>query len=65
VRPAESDNDYWRTGHYLLPVYTMNSPGVLPLKNSCIAWVPLEDENTLVWNIGQQNWTPRCPASEG
>jgi nitrite reductase/ring-hydroxylating ferredoxin subunit len=55
VRPAESNTDYWRTGHYLLPFYTMNAPGVLPLKNSCIAWVPLDDENTLVWNIGQQN----------
>jgi nitrite reductase/ring-hydroxylating ferredoxin subunit len=54
VRPAEAETDYWRTGHYLLPFFTMNAPGVLPLKNSCIAWVPLDDENTMVWNIGNQ-----------
>jgi nitrite reductase/ring-hydroxylating ferredoxin subunit len=54
VRPAESDNDYWRTGHYLAPFWTMNAPGVLPIKNACIAWVPLDDEHTMVWNIGQQ-----------
>jgi phthalate 4,5-dioxygenase oxygenase subunit len=53
VRPAEDGTDYWRTGHYLLPFWTMNAPGVLPLKNSCIAWVPLDDENTMVWNIGR------------
>jgi nitrite reductase/ring-hydroxylating ferredoxin subunit len=54
VRPAESDNDYWRTGHYLMPFYTMNAPGVLPLKNSANAWVPLDDENTMVWGFGPQ-----------
>src|ERR1700710_405021 len=46
VRPAEEGSEYWRTGHYLLPFFTMNAPGVLALKNSCQAWVPLDDENT-------------------
>jgi hypothetical protein len=54
VRPAESDSDYWRTGHFLMPFYTMNAPGVLPLKNSANAWVPLDDENTMVWGFGPQ-----------
>ena len=58
VRHAEDTTDYWRTGHYLLPFWTMNAPGVLPLKNSCIAWVPLDDENTMVWNIGQLQRLP-------
>ena len=49
VRPAEADSDYWRTGHFLMPFFTMNAPGVLPLKNSCNAWVPLDEENTMVW----------------
>src|SRR5215471_18600617 len=52
VRAAEADNDYWRTGHFLMPFYTMNAPGVLPLKNSANAWVPLDDENTMVWGFG-------------
>ena len=29
ARPR-TDTDYWRTGHFLLPFYTMNAPGVLP-----------------------------------
>src|SRR6266550_2521932 len=33
VRPAEEDTEYWRTGHFLLPFYTLNGPGLLPLKN--------------------------------
>src|SRR5205807_696485 len=57
VRPAEKGMEYWRTGHYLLPFYTMNAPGLLAQKNSCQAWVPLDDENTLVWLIGMQSMT--------
>jgi len=53
IRNGEADSEYWRMGHYLLPFYTMNAPGLLGIKNSCIAWVPLDDENTLVWNIGR------------
>ncbi len=65
VRPAESDNDYWRTGHYLMPFYTMNAPGVLPLKNSANAWVPLDDENTMVWGFGPQRLFGLDPESAG
>ena len=65
VRPAEADSDYWRTGHFLLPFYTMNAPGVLPLKNSAGAWVPLDDENTLVWNFGPQRLSGLDPESQG
>jgi len=32
----------------------MNAPGVLPIKNTMNAWVPLDDENTMVWAIGPQ-----------
>ena len=54
VRPAEENSEYWRMGHYMLPFYTINAPGLLGIKNTCIAWVPLDDENTMVWNIGRQ-----------
>jgi nitrite reductase/ring-hydroxylating ferredoxin subunit len=53
IRDAELDTEYWRMGHYLLPFFTMNAPGLLGIKNSCIAWVPLDDHNTMVWNIGR------------
>jgi len=52
VRPAEEGTEYWRTGHFLMPVFTMNAPGVMPIKNSFSAWVPLDDEHTLIWGIG-------------
>ena len=65
VRPAERDSDYWRTGHFLLPFYTMNAPGVLPLKNSANAWVPLDDENTMVWGFGPQQRFGLDPQAAG
>jgi hypothetical protein len=52
VRPAEPGTEYWRTGVFLLPFFTMNAPGVMPIKNSASAWVPLDDEHTLVWSFG-------------
>jgi nitrite reductase/ring-hydroxylating ferredoxin subunit len=63
VRPAEADSEYWRMGSFLLPFYTMNAPGLLGIKNTCIAWVPLDDENTMVWNIGRQQLLQ--PGTEG
>jgi hypothetical protein len=65
VRDAEADSDYWRTGHFLLPFFTMNAPGVLPLKNAAGAWVPLDDENTMVWNFGPQQQQRLAPDAAG
>ena len=65
VRPAEEGTDYWRTGHFLMPFFTMNAPGVLPLKNSMNAWVPLDDENTMVWGIGPQQQMRLDPEATG
>jgi hypothetical protein len=61
VRPGEPETEYWRTGHFLMPFWTMNAPGVMPHKNSCTAWVPLDDEHTLIWNVapaGQRGMGP-------
>jgi hypothetical protein len=51
-RPAEEHNEYWRTGHFLLPFYTMNAPGILGKKVSVTAWVPADDENTWTFGMG-------------
>ena len=51
ARPATDDLDYWRIGHFLLPFYTYNAPGVLTRKFGVSAWVPLDDEHMMVWNI--------------
>ncbi len=62
VRDAEPGTEYWRMGHFLLPFYTMNAPGLLGIKNQSLAWVPLDDHNTLVWTVGRQ--APLPPETE-
>ena len=42
-RPANPGNTYWRVAHFLFPFYTMVAAGVLGLKVSVRAWVPLDD----------------------
>src|ERR1700730_2163313 len=58
VRHAEPGTEYWRMGHFLLPFYTMNAPGLLGIKNQSLAWVPLDDHNTMVWTVGRQAALP-------
>jgi phthalate 4,5-dioxygenase oxygenase subunit len=53
-RLAEPDRDYWRIGHFQLPFYTSNANGTLTQKYDSHAWVPIDDEHTMVWYI----WAP-------
>ena len=62
VRDADPGTEYWRMGHFLLPFYTMNAPGLLGIKNQSLAWVPLDDHNTMVWTVGRQ--APLPPETE-
>jgi nitrite reductase/ring-hydroxylating ferredoxin subunit len=62
VRDADTGTEYWRMGHYLFPFYTMNAPGLLGIKNQSLAWVPLDDYNTMVWSVGRQ--APLPPETE-
>jgi nitrite reductase/ring-hydroxylating ferredoxin subunit len=62
-RGAEEDTEYWRTGHFLMPFYTMNAPGILGKKVSMTAWVPADDENTWIFNMGLPQ--PSDPNVEG
>ena len=52
IRPAEETTDNWRIGHFMLPFYTQAANGVLGLRASMRAWVPIDDEHTMVWGIG-------------
>ena len=54
-RPAEEDTYYWRTAHFLFPFYTMIPTGVLGVQILARAWVPIDDENTMFWNMGAPN----------
>jgi phthalate 4,5-dioxygenase len=50
-RPAEEDSNYWRIAAYLFPFYTMIPTGVLGLKVGVRAWVPIDDDHTMFWNL--------------
>ena len=50
-RPAEEDSTYWRIAHFLLPFYTMIPTSVLGWQILVRAWVPIDDEHTMFWNI--------------
>jgi phenylpropionate dioxygenase-like ring-hydroxylating dioxygenase large terminal subunit len=50
-RPAEADTNYWRVAAYLFPFYTMIPTGVLGLKVGVRAWVPIDDDHTMFWNL--------------
>jgi phenylpropionate dioxygenase-like ring-hydroxylating dioxygenase large terminal subunit len=51
-RPADEGNVYWRMNHYVMPFYTMFPPtGSRPgTPISGHAWVPIDDENTIVFH---------------
>jgi phenylpropionate dioxygenase-like ring-hydroxylating dioxygenase large terminal subunit len=60
ARPAEEDSTYWRIAHQLLPFYAMVPTGVLGLEVRFRAYVPMDDEHTMMWTItkrssGRQN----------
>ena len=60
-RPAEEDTDCWRIGHFLLPFFTMNAPGVLTRKGGGNAYVPIDDEHVMGWRI----IVPQAPEDYG
>jgi len=49
-RDAGADRYYWRFTQLVLPFYVF-VPGALDSPLHCNAWVPLDDEHTIVWRI--------------
>ena len=70
-RPAEDDTYYWRIAHQMFPFYAMVPTGVLGLEIRFRAYVPLDDNNTMVWTINTsqpdraQAMVPRGAAAGG
>ena len=64
-RPAEADTTYWRVAHFLLPFYTMIPTSVLGWQILVRAWVPIDDEHTMFWNISGPNPFARGIGSAG
>ena len=55
-RPAEADTYYWRIAHFLFPFYTMIPTGVLGVQVLVRFWVPMDDSNTMFWNVGSNRF---------
>jgi nitrite reductase/ring-hydroxylating ferredoxin subunit len=49
-REAGADRYYWRLTQLVLPFYVF-VPGAVDSPLHCNAWVPLDDEHTIVWRI--------------
>ncbi len=50
-RPAEDDSYYWRVGFMLFPFYAMQPPGTMGEVAKFNAYVPVDDEHTLQWEL--------------
>lgn len=50
-RPAEADTTYWRVAHFLMPFYSMIPTGLLGMQVYTRAWVPLDDEHSMLWSF--------------
>jgi phenylpropionate dioxygenase-like ring-hydroxylating dioxygenase large terminal subunit len=48
-RPADDDAYYWRIAHMMFPFYAMIPTGTLGLQVFWRAYVPMDDEHTLMW----------------
>jgi phthalate 4,5-dioxygenase len=52
-RPAGEDHYYWRIAHMLLPFFAMIPAGAMGQQTRFAAYVPMDDEHTLHWEIGR------------
>jgi phthalate 4,5-dioxygenase oxygenase subunit len=50
-RPAEPDFTYWRIAHFLYPCFSMIPTGILGKQVLVRAWVPLDDDNCMLWSM--------------
>jgi phenylpropionate dioxygenase-like ring-hydroxylating dioxygenase large terminal subunit len=50
-RPAEADTNYWRIGYAFFPFFAMQAAGEMGPAVKMNAYVPMDDEHTLQWEI--------------
>jgi phthalate 4,5-dioxygenase oxygenase subunit len=56
-RPAEPPMVYWRIAQFLFPFYALIPSGVLGREVLTRAWVPMDDEHTMYFNMGAPGTT--------
>ncbi|HEV7662268.1 MAG TPA: Rieske 2Fe-2S domain-containing protein [Chloroflexota bacterium] len=57
-RPADADRYYWRIAHMLMPFYAMIPAGLMGQQTRFAAYVPMDDEHTLHWEVGARLMEP-------
>ena len=57
-RAAEEDTWYWRMSQFLFPFWTMPTGGAVEVGGK--AWMPIDDENTMVLEF---RWDPQGPST--
>jgi phthalate 4,5-dioxygenase len=57
-RPATPETYYWRIAHMLFPFYAMIPAGLMGQQTRFAAYVPMDDEHTLHWEIGKRLMEP-------
>jgi phenylpropionate dioxygenase-like ring-hydroxylating dioxygenase large terminal subunit len=57
-RPAEEDTYYYRFAQFLMPFWTMIPTSTLGVQVIARAWVPIDDDHTMFWNMS-------APATRG
>jgi hypothetical protein len=64
-RPAEENSLYWRVGHFAMPFWAMMP--ILPIERCVLAraYVPIDDENTMIMIWGDKRGNPRTTDSNG
>ena len=64
-RPAEDDTVNWRIGHFLMPFYTQNAPGILGRRVAVGFWVPIDDEHTMAWFVAAPGSSQNASTGKG
>jgi len=60
-RPAEEDSYYWRIGYAFFPFFAMQAAGEMGPDVKMNAYVPMDDENTLQWEVFYRTDGPSRP----
>jgi phthalate 4,5-dioxygenase oxygenase subunit len=60
-RPAEADTNYWRIGYAFFPFYAMQAAGEMGPRVKMNAYVPMDDDHTLQWEIYYATDGPGSP----
>ena len=60
-RPAEADTYYWRIGYAFFPFYAMQAAGEMGPDVKMNAYVPMDDDHTLQWEVFYRTDGPPRP----